>query len=252
MKDNSAQWFEYDWPLDGPMARFGADMALIDADRAARPLLMYVSCQSRSEKRETLSAIERSIASGVKDKLIKKLGALYAGYIEIDAQIQYYFYIHDAEEFERGETIAEKTPLMDCTAGLADEPDWLTYKTLLYPDAAKLQTELNRDHIALMKKHGDCISAVRRVTFTVYFPTESIMLNFAEAARRAGFAYAGPNYSPERELAYGADIVRLSSLKKADVDALTTRVINLAAQYGGELGEWSAPIVDRGGPLNAI
>lgn len=192
MKDNSAQWFEYDWPLDGAMARFGADMALIDADRAARPLLMYVSCQSRSEKRETLSAIERSIASGVKDKLIKKLGALYAGYIEIDAQIQYYFYIHDAEEFERGETIAEKTPLMDCTAGLADEPDWLTYKTLLYPDAAKLQTELNRDHIALMKKHGDCISAVRRVTFTVYFPTESIMLNFAEAARKAGFAYAGP------------------------------------------------------------
>ena len=130
------------------MARFGADMARIDADRAARPLLMYVSCQSRSEKRETLSAIERSIASGVKDKLIKKLGALYAGYIEIDAQMQYYFYIHDAEEFERGETIAEKTPLMDCTAGLADEPDWLTYKTLLYPDAAKLQTELNRDHIA--------------------------------------------------------------------------------------------------------
>ena len=63
MRDNSAQWFEYDWPLDGAMARFGADMALIDADRAARPLLMYVSCQSRSEKRETLSAIERSIAS---------------------------------------------------------------------------------------------------------------------------------------------------------------------------------------------
>lgn len=111
MKDNSAQWFEYDWPLDGAMARFGADMALIDADRAARPLLMYVSCQSRSEKRETLSAIERSIASGVKDKLIKKLGALYAGYIEIDAQIQYYFYIHDAEEFERGEAIAEKRRL---------------------------------------------------------------------------------------------------------------------------------------------
>ena len=76
MAGRHGQWFEYDWPLDGAMARFGADMALIDADRAARPLLMYVSCQSRSEKRETLSTIERSIASGVKDKLIKKLGAL--------------------------------------------------------------------------------------------------------------------------------------------------------------------------------
>lgn len=79
MKDNSAQWFEYDWPLDGAMARFGADMALIDADRAARPLLMYVSCQSRSEKRETLSAIERSIASGVRDKLIKSLAHCMRG-----------------------------------------------------------------------------------------------------------------------------------------------------------------------------
>ena len=28
MRDNSAQWFEYDWPLDGAMARFGADMAV--------------------------------------------------------------------------------------------------------------------------------------------------------------------------------------------------------------------------------
>lgn len=79
MKDNSAQWFEYDWPLEGAMARFGADMALIDADRAARPLLMYVSCQSRSEKRETLSAIERSIASGVRDKLIKSLAHCMRG-----------------------------------------------------------------------------------------------------------------------------------------------------------------------------
>lgn len=252
MRDGSAQWFEYDWPLDGALARFGADMSLMDADMSARPLLMYASCQSRSDKRSELSKIERGIANGVRDKLIKKLSALYVGYIEVDAQIQYYFYIHDADEFERGEAIAEKTPIIDCNLGTADEPDWLTYKTLLYPDAAKLQTEQNREHIELMKKHGDCVSATRRVTFTVYFPTEAIMLNFVEDARKNGFAYAGPQFAPERELAYGADIVRLSSLKKADMDKLTTKVINLAAQYGGELGEWSSPIVNRGGPLNAI
>ena len=80
------------------------------------------------------------------------------GYIEVDAQIQYYFYIHDDAELDGAEKMADRTPLLDCTAGAADEPDWLTYRTLLYPDAAKLQTEQNGEHIALMEKHGitDC------------------------------------------------------------------------------------------------
>lgn len=78
------------------------------------------------------------------------------------------------------------------------------------------------------------------------------MLDFAEQARIAGFVYSAPAFSPERELAYGADIVRLSSLRKKDIDELTTKIINLAARYGGELGEWSSPIIKRGGVLDAI
>ena len=249
MAGRHGQWFEYDWPLEGALARFGVDMALIDADRDLRPLLLYVNCTSRSERRQQLSSVERAVANALKDKVIKKLSALYVGYIEVDAQIQYYFYIHDDAELDGAEKMADRTPLLDCTAGAADEPDWLTYRTLLYPDAAKLQTEQNGEHIALMEKHGDCLTAVRRVTFTLYFPTEHIMLEFAQAARMAGFAYSGPVYSPERELAYGADIVRLSSLDKRAIDKLTTKAIDLASRYSGEFGEWSSQIIRRRGPL---
>lgn len=252
MHSKSGQWFEYEWPLDGATAFFSVDMALEGADMHARELLLYVNCQSKSEKHSELSALENNIARGIKDRVIKKLNALYVGSIEVDAQVQYYFYIHDTEEFARAKTIADKAHIVNCTAGLAEESDWLTYKTLLYPNAAKLQTEQNRKHIALMQKHGDRAAALRRVTFTVYFPTESIMLNFTEEARKAGFAYASPAYSPERELAYGANMVKLSSLKKHEIDALTTRIITIAERFGGELGEWSAPIVNAGGPLNAI
>ncbi len=252
MLNNAAQWFEYEWPLDGTTAYFGVDMALDNADMHARELLLYVNCRSKSEKHTELNTLERGIADGIKGSVIKKLNALYVGYIEIDAQIQYYFYIHDAEEFARAKAIVKKALIVDCTAGVADESDWLTYKTLLYPNAAKLQTEQNRKHIELMRKHGDRTAALRRVTFTVYFPTESIMLNFAERARAAGFAYASPAYSPERELAYGANMVKLSSLKKREMDALTTQIITIAERFGGELGEWSAPIVNADGPLNAI
>ena len=87
MAGRHGQWFEYDWPLEGALARFGVDMALIDADRDLRPLLLYVNCTSRSERRQQLSSVERAVANALKDKVIKKLSALYVGYIEVDAQI---------------------------------------------------------------------------------------------------------------------------------------------------------------------
>lgn len=206
-------------------------------------MLLYVSCQSGRKGADKLNAIEKTIAKNLCTKLAAKLAALYVGFIEVDAQIQYYYYIHDMKEFEQAEQMAQKTPMLHCNAGVAKEPDWLTYTNLLYPDEAKLQTEQNLATIELMKKQGDTVNAVRRVTLTLFFPTEHIMLEFAEQARIGGFAFDGPVYAPERELAYGAGIVRLSTLKKADVDALTTRAINLAKPYGGEFGEWSSPVM---------
>jgi hypothetical protein len=90
---------------------------------------------------------------------------------------------------------------------------------------------------------------VRRVTFSLFFATESIMLLFAEQARLSGFAIAGPVYEPEHELAYGAAIVRLSTLDKAEIDSLTTRAVRIAEKYGGELRYWESPVVRRGGPI---
>lgn len=249
MAYDRAQWFEYDWQVEGEPACFAVDLALADVPRSERPLLLYVSCQSKKSSAQRLSAFETTRAEALCAKVKKALGALYAGYIEMEAQRQYYFYIHNAGEFRQAEALADKEPFLACRAGFAPEEDWLTYDSLLYPDAAKLQTERNRELIGLMRKNGDCINTVRRVTFTLFFSTEHIMLMFAEQARLSGFAVAGPVYAPEREFAYGSAVVRISTLDKREIDGLTTRVIRLAEQFGGELDQWDAPVIRRGGPL---
>lgn len=242
-------WFDYDWPLDGREARFRADLALAAAPQETRPVLIYVSCESKRQKAESLNALETGRAEAVCRKCIKALSPFYAGYIETGAQRQYYFYVKEEALLDEADRIAEKELFMECRAGMQQEPGWTTYKKLLYPDAAKLQTEDNRKRIALMAEHGDNVAAARRIALFLFFPTETAMLLFSEQARLAGFAVGDPVFTPEFDRAYGVRIMRIAPLKKAELDAMTTRAIRLAEKFGGELRYWEAPMARRGGPL---
>lgn len=245
-----AQWFEYDWPIEGETARFAVDMELTDMQSEAWPCLSYLSCESRRKDAPSLNAIETARAEAVKNAFLRDTSCLYAGYIETGAQRQYYFYSHERNAQRVLAQLAGKEKLfLACRAGAAEEPSWVTYRSLLYPDAAKLQTERNRELIALMRKNGDGIVSLRRVSFSLFFPTENIMLLFTEQARLSGFAISGPVYEPEHELAYGVTVVRLSTLEKPKIDELTTRAIRIAQKYGGELRYWDSPVVRRGGPI---
>lgn len=244
-----AQWFGYDWPVEGAPARFAVDMALADIPSQEYPVLLYLSCESRRRDAPSLSAIESARADGLRKNFLRQSLCLYAGYIEVGAQRQFYFYAREKRAKKLLDDAAERERILSCRAGGAEEPEWVTYRQLLYPDAAKLQTERNRDHIALLIKNGDSVKGLRRVSFSLFFATESIMLLFAEQARLSGFAIAGPVYEPEHELAYGMAIVRLATLDKAEIDSLTTRAIRIAEKFGGELRYWDSPIVRHGGPI---
>lgn len=244
-----AQWFRYDWPIEGVEAHFEVDMQLADILSEEWPILLYLSCESKRQGATALNALESTRAEGLKKSFIRQGICLYAGAIEIGAQKQFYFYAQEKRDKKKLDELTERERGLVCRAGGAEEPQWVTYRSLLYPDAAKLQTERNRDQIAFLRKNGDSIKGLRRVTFNYFFATETIMQLFAEQARLSGFAIAGPVYSPEYELAYGVSIVRLSTLEKHEIDALTTRGIRIAEKYGGELRYWDSPVVRRGGPI---
>jgi len=243
-------WFGYDWEVHGESARFLVDTSYQEPP-AGYETLLYIAAAPADPEAAAFSPREERRLRAVERKLLRALrGALYVGDIDMAALRQYYFYVSGAEAaVAAAETLEAKEKALRLTSGTAEEPDWLTYHALLMPDAAKYQTELNRDAIAKLKKHGDGLSTVRRLTFFVGFPTEQTRLMFQEKARFAGFAIGNPQFKPELELPHVLPVFALSSLEKPAVDKLTTNAIRVAEPFGGALLRWSTPVVPRRSPL---
>lgn len=240
------EFFTYDWHMDGAPARFLVDMELREADLAARPYLIYLQAKSRGGE---LTSRERKRLEDLEKRCRKKLAALFVGSIQTAERGVFFFYAGDTAVLETAQAIAGREKLLQCAAGLREEPDRATYHKILYPDAPRLFTEQNRKQLLLLKKHGDALVSSRRITLHVFFPAEPLVGLFAEQARLDGFAVGEYEYEPEQDLPYGVSLCRVSGLEKTAVDAITTQVIRLASRYDGVLSYWSCPIVGKISPF---
>jgi len=243
----TANWLTYDWEVEEQPARYCVDLALADlAPDSGREILLYLCCASRDPKSMSLTPGEDRKAQKLLDKCLKTLDCAYAGYIETDAQRQYYFYVDSEEKLDGVNAMLEKEKKLLVDAGIQKEPKWQTYFKLLYPDAAKYQTVKNREVIALLKKRGDAITPTRRVNLHVAFRSEILRLTFEEEARLAGFAIGHAEFHPEQENAHGVTLHTVSGLKTREIDKLTTRTIRLAEKFHGELMHWDCQFVPGG------
>lgn len=234
--------FTYDWHMDDAPAIFQVDMAVPTEALSCRPYMLYI--QGKSRKEALTPREERHLAALFK-KAEKTLDALFVGSIHAAARQVFFFYTDDAEQGSQAKALIAQEKVLDCTAGLRDDPAGDTYHKLLYPDAARLFTQQNRQQIDLLKKHGDALTPARRVAFHVFFPSEPLALRFTEDARQSGFAVGESEFAPEQELGYGISLLRIAPLDKGTIDQLTTCIIRLAAQYGGSLTYWNCPIMGK-------
>jgi len=244
MKQQKAEWFSYDWGVENDEAVFCVDMALYElAPSGENSMLLYLNCAAAEGK--PLDARLEKRADGILKKCLKKLDVLYAGFIRTGESKQFYFYAPGRASLNALKELIQKEKALLCRAGAQDEPAWQTYFELLYPDAAKLQTDENRRQLALLKKHGDNPAAPRRVRLHVYFPSESVVRFFAEAARQKGFAVGDFEHAPEYDTPYGIALHKVTSLEKSEIDAITTVAIRAAEGYGGVLRDWDCPIMPK-------
>ena len=243
-------FFSYVWPLQGVRAHFTVDTGY-DEPMAGYETLVYCALSPRENGAEVFTPREERRCNKIERKLLRALpDAVYAGMIHMDALCQYYFYVRDAEEaMEAIEHIADKEKLLCVSPGSAHEPDWLTYHALLLPDAAKYQTVLNAKLIERLRKTGDGLASVRRLTFSMCFPSEQTRLLFQEQAKAAGFAIGEPQFKTELPLPHVLTVHALSALVQEDVDDLTTRAIRAAEPFSGELLRWSCPVMPKRSPL---
>ena len=249
-KEAEDTFFSYVWPVQGVQAQFTVDTGY-DEPMAGYETLMYCALSPRENGADAFTPRELRRLNKIERKLLRALSdAVYVGMIHMDALRQYYFYVRDPEEdMEAAKRIADKEKLLYVSPGSAHEPDWLTYHALLLPDAAKYQTVLNEELIERLKKTGDGLVAVRRLTFSICFPSEQTRLLFQEQAKAAGFAIGEPQFRPELDLPHVLTIHALSALNLADVNDLTTRAIRAAEPFGGELLRWSCPVMPKRNPL---
>ncbi|MEG1548314.1 MAG: DUF695 domain-containing protein [Clostridia bacterium] len=242
------KWFEYDWRVEGIPALFGVDLSLADCmPYDANPYMFFISCMSKDGAPLTngqLFSVQRL------NKKIQRILPLYAGNIGTPDQQQLYFYGSEPGMLDELTGLCAAQKRIICRAGRLTEPTWQTYFDLLYPDAAKFQTEQNREMLDFYKKKGDAMLAPRRISLHMFFPAEPLLLQFTEQARLSGFAAGKNEYAAESELPYGASLYSICSLKKIDIDKLTTRVIRIAEKYDGKLVHWSCQLVRKKPPLS--
>ncbi|MEL7608748.1 MAG: DUF695 domain-containing protein [Bacillota bacterium] len=243
-------YLAYDWNIEGQRARFLVNMAVEPhAPDPSLPILLYVNCASGDSEQGLLKASELHRIDRITDKIAKKLKLLFVGSIELPEQKQLYYYAPDTESLDRLEAYVSRKRGLFLAADLAKEPKWTTYWNLLYPDAAKYQTILNREIAARLEKNGDYNVAARRVNFMVYFPTEQLRINFSEEARLGGFAVGLPRFRPERECAYGVALHKITALLPEQIDEATTKIIRMAARYEGEMEGWDCQPISRNNPF---
>lgn len=237
-------WLEYEWRLDGAPALFGAELSLYrNAPDPENPVLCFFCCEAAGARELSPGDIRRIEALAA--KCVHKTGCPTCGFVQTGNMRQYYFYVPDKERYEILKVIADKEKKLICKVAGKSEPEWTTYFKLLYPDEAKYQTVRNGEIIAKYRENGDNPDAGRRINLHVYFRTEQQRLMYEEAARNAGFAIGAPDERSELELPYGATLHRISTMNKADIDAITVKAIRLAQEYNGRLAYWDCAIVPK-------
>ncbi|MCR5809027.1 MAG: DUF695 domain-containing protein [Clostridiales bacterium] len=237
-------WLEYDWELDGADAKFGVELSYYrSAPDEKYPLLLYFCCQRKDDKE--LAPSDTARIEALARKCVKRTGIRPAGFVQTKLLRQYYFYCEDKAAHDKINLIASKEKKLLCRVGGKREEDWATYFQLLYPDEVKYQTVKNREQTAKMRKMGDNLESARRINLHVCFRTEQDRLMFEVSARQSGFAIGSPEFISESDYPNGVVIYRISPLTRADIDALTVRVIRLAQKLDGKLLYWDCNIVPK-------
>lgn len=248
MPKTMKKYFTYDWKFEGKPAIYSIDLDFLECarirvrsgaveERENTPLLKVIIGNRRQSvlcDKEIRKLLE------IAQRLAAKSCACLVGTIQCGLVLRLYLYEGNTGSLDNFSSLisAEKGFTKECV--IEDDIDYYTYRNLLLPDAAKIQTEYNRDNLEFLRKRGDTL-APRRLNIHMAFTNEPASIDFAEKARENGFAVGAYEDTGDIDFAFGLVIHKVCALEKSEVDRLTTDVIRIAEEYGGKLMFWDCP-----------
>ena len=96
-----------------------------------------------------------------------------------------------------------------------------------------------------MDSRGDDLAAPRRINLHFCFPVIRQPDPFLEEVRQQGFAIGQIDCNTAYELPYSVTLHAVSALDRAQLNALTTKAILAAQQYGGVFDRLDSQFVPK-------
>lgn len=245
------QWDTYMARLGGKPASILVDMAAMAT--APDKLLPYLvvtgpratGCNKKTglpeaeeiEKMEQALELTSAFLTGV---TARKL----TGTLTYNCERLNYYYVKDtiAVRNALARMYAKNYPRYEYSVIIKYEPQWLTYRTFLYPDSVATAWMNNNKQMARMLELGDDLSQTRDIMHTIYFTSDTGRTAFMKHAETLGYAFDKTFDAGTVALPYELTIKRNGRVIMDSIMATQNELTQAAKKFNGYYKKWEAPL----------
>jgi hypothetical protein len=225
-----------------------------DVPNEKRPWLLWVGVDMRMPRADGLSSAEEAptlheIGESLDAMVSPACGAQLVGRVTGGNRREFFFYGEEPGELDG----AVARALASFSGYVAEtrsvfQPDWDTYRELLYPSPSNLQRMFNRRTLESLAERGDVHETPRKVDHWLDFPDEAARAACRETLLAIEFGLEGEylNEEPGAALPFSLVVSRVDSVESHAINGITLELARLAEEHGGRYGGWESPVTQGG------
>jgi len=245
------QWDTYMARLGGKPASVLVDMgAMANAPDNLLPYLVVTGPKTRLcnkktglpeteeiEKMEQVLEVATAFLTGV---TARKL----TGTLTYNCERLNYYYVQDTFAVRNAlmRMYAKNYPGYEYSIKIKHEPQWLTYRTFLYPDSVAAAWMSDNKQITAMLQSGDDLSQPRDVIHTIYFTSDTGRTAFIKQAGKMGYSLDKTFDAGTVALPYELTIKRNAVVMMDNITAMQAELKEAVKPFKGYYKKWEAPL----------
>lgn len=155
-----------------------------------------------------------------------------------------YYYVKDTMGIRAalGRMYSRSYPDYKYSVKIKHDPEWITYRTFLYPDSASVRWMKYSKIITGMAAKGDSLTKPRNINFEVYFRSDTDRMAFADFAREKGYKADTSVSSQSTAAPYEIIVAKYGMVKMETILADEDELIPVIKKHRGYYNGWQAPL----------
>lgn len=246
------QWDTYMARLGGKPASVLVDMgAMANAPDNLLPYLVVTGprttrCNKKTglpdgeeiEKMEQVLDVTTAFLTGVTARRL-------TGTLTYNCERLNYYYVQDTFAVRNAlmRMYTKNYPGYEYTIKIKHEPQWITYRTFLYPDSVAATWMSDNKQITTMLQSGDNLLQPRDVIHTIYFTSDTGRTAFIKQAEKMGYTLDKTYDAGTVALPFELSIKRNAMVKQENIMAMEAELKEAVKPHKGYYKKWEAPLI---------